>query len=319
MKKLIVLAALAAVVYGGMTVALQSQVAANVDKVIALMPPEIAVLSYEGVSSGLDGRVGLTGLKIVPGGFRDAVVIDEISIKFPNFWYVWNLESRFSDGELPDHLSYRIDGMAMAAGADFIRTADELVMADASARAALASANCLDEMAMLPSSSKSLGYSEVVVDGEFGYTFVPESGQLQLHGEITQRDAYRASISVDFPLEEVSPIALAAAQGDPSLHHARIEVEELGYYARLKGYCNRRDSLSSEDYLIAQQSWFDDVLGAAHIKPDQPMLDSYLEFVEQGGTFSMELRPREPLKFDYISLYHPEMVPDLLNIKTNRS
>lgn len=319
MKKLIVLVVLVAAIYGGMTLALQSQVASNVDKIIAMLPPEIAVLSYGGVSSSLDGRVGLTDLRIVPGGFRDAVEIEQISIKFPHFWYVWNLENRMQEGELPQHLSYRIDGLAMASSADFIRQADALVMADASARAALEQASCLDEMAMLPSSAKSLGYGQVVVDGEFGYTFSAESGQLKLHGEITQRDAYRAAISVNFPIEEVSPLALASAQGDPTLHHARIEVEELGYYGRLETYCGRRDGVVGDDYLLAQQAWFDQLLGAAHIKPDQPMLDSYAEFVEQGGTFSMELRPREPLKFDYISLYHPEMVPDLLNIKTNRS
>lgn len=319
MRNLVVVLLLVGLAYGVAKVSLHHRISETLDSALAVLPEEMAQVSYTGVTSSLDGRVGISNLVVTPAGSTDSLKIASVSVKFPNAWYLYNAEDKLAGGELPDSLSWRVDALEMPASADFLRTAQSLLLDDPQARAAVGHANCIDRLALLPTSSAELGYSDVIVDMEVGYEFDEAAGNLRGHATVAQRDAYRVHGNLDFPLQDFSMLALASAQSDPVLHRAAFELEDNGYYGRLRQYCSERDDLEGDDYLIAQQDWFDRSLAGFHIKPDQPMVDSYRAFITHGGTFSLKLMPREPLKFEYISLYHPEMVPDLLNIQTDRS
>ncbi len=319
MRKLVIVLMLVGVAYGAAKFSLHHRISKSLDNVLMVVPEEIGAISYGGVSSSLDGRVGITNLVVTPVGSSDSLMIGSVSVKFPNAWYLFNVEDKLAGGELPHALSWRVESLQLPASADFLRTAESILLGNADARAVITSANCIDRLALLPTSAAELGYGDVVVDMEVGYDFDESAGNLRAHATVAQRDAYRVHGNLDFPLQDFSMLALASAQSDPVLHRAEFELEDAGYYGRLRDYCSSRDELYGEAYLAAQQDWFDRSLASVHIKPDQPMVDSYRAFIVQGGTFSLKMRPREPLKFDYISLYHPEMVPDLLNIQTDRS
>lgn len=319
MRNLVVVLMLAGLAYGAAKFSLHHRISESLDNALLFLPEEVARIRYDGVSSSLDGRVGITNLSVTPAGSSDSLTMASVSVKFPNAWYLFNVEEKLASGELPNALSWRIDSLHMPASADFLRKAEAMLLGNAEARTLVGSANCIDRLALLPTSAAQLGYSDVVVDMEVGYEYDDSAGQLRGHATVAQKDAYRVHGSLGFPLQDFSMPALASMQSDPVLHRASFELEDSGYYGRLQQYCARRDALRGEDYLMAQQDWFDKSLAGFHIKPDQPMVDSYRSFIEQGGTFSLKLRPRQPLKFEYISLYHPEMVPDLLNIQTDRS
>ncbi|MCR9277326.1 MAG: hypothetical protein NXH85_05085 [Pseudomonadaceae bacterium] len=319
MRNLVVVVLLAGLAYGVAKFSLHHRISVSLDSALVLLPQEVAQVSYGGVSSGLDGRVGITDLVITPAGSQDSLKIASMSVKFPNAWYLFNIEDKMATGDLPKALSWRVDALQMSATADFLKAAESLLLGNPNAKAVLNSANCIDRLTLLPTSSAELGYSDVVVDVEVGYEFDESAGNLRGHATVAQHDAYRVHGSLDFPLQDFTMLALANVQSDPVLHRAAFELQDNGYYGRLRNYCSTRDKLEGEDYLIAQQEWFDRSLASVHIKPDQPMVDSYRAFITHGGTFELKLLPREPLKFEYISLYHPEMVPDLLNIQTDRS
>lgn len=312
--KILLLLALPVIGYVGVKLYLHIQVGKTVDTIVAQMSP-YADVSYESVTSTFDGRIGVNNVRIRPHTVDDEVRIQEVSFKLPSMMYLLDLESRVQNQDPPAELSVKVHDVALSTRGKLVQAWEEQMFVEDSAGRLAAFDNCVSRT-NLPTQMYLLEYDEIRGSFEVGYYYDLERGHFVVHGTAGQIDAYEFSGDLAVVMPAFDSFAMMGAFSDPQIARASLQITDAGYFDRVFNYCARGDQLSKQDVIALLTEDLLEMFDDLPMKPDQPLMDAYSQFIEQGSNITITAEPLEPQKLQYLSLYAPEDVPALLNIQT---
>ena len=312
LKNILIIAAIAVAVFFGGKAALHYRIATALDAGIEGASPFVTA-SYKTVTSDVDGTVGIRGISISPAGTDDVFEIAELSIKFPDIWYLWEIEEQLSKAILPERLEFNMLGFTVDPDGELLQQ-QEQAMIESEGHAVLAG-NCVARSLNLLSTQSDLGYRKVVFDATGGFKFV--DSEFSVFGHYKQHDAESADIEITFPEVTNNMTSVMVALSDPTLLRAKVTLKDEGLRDRIYGYCESLEGLDRkqvnellEAELVARSMRFG-------IMPDEPILKSYREYLGGGETFTVTSAPWNPQKFSNMSLFDPADMPDLLNLNAH--
>lgn len=310
-RTILLLLAVPVVAYLGIKLHVHAQVGDTMEALIAQAKP-VAEISYERITSGIDGRVGVRNVSIRPAGIADQVHIREVSLHLPNLLYLLQLEDRVQRQELPESFSVAVEDVSIPTrGALANAWEDALLEADALA-ADQAFDNCATRSS-LPSEMHRLGYDEIRGRFTFGYYYDPAARSLVLHSQAGQHQAVSFSGELAILVNHFDLQGLAAAFADPEIVRASLELSDAGYFQRVYASCEEQGVSRDEVAALLMADASGPVEGLP-MQLDQPLLDAYARFLEGGSSIVFTAEPREPKKLGYLALYDPLDVPAVLNL-----
>ena len=312
--KILLLLALPVIGYVGVKLYLHIQVGKTVDAIVAQMSP-YADISYESVTSTFDGRIGVSNVRIRPRAVDDEVRIEEVSFKLPSMMYLLDLESRVQNQNPPEELSVKVHDVALSTRGKLVQAWEDQMFAEDSAGRLAAFENCVTRT-NLPTQMYLLEYDEIRGSFEVGYYYDLERGHFVVHGTAGQIDAYEFSGDLAVVMPNFDSFAMMSAFSNPQIARASLQITDAGYFDRVFNYCARGDQRSKQDVIALLTEDLLEMFDDLPMKPDQPLMDAYTQFIEQGSKITITAEPHEPQKLQYLSLYAPEDVPALLNIQT---
>ena len=314
LKNLMIIIAIPALIFLGGKAAFHYRISTALDAGLEQAAPFVTA-SYETVTSDIDGTVGIRGISISPVGQDDVYEIEELSIKFPDILYLWDIEEQAQKLILPERLEFNMLGLSLDPDGDLIEEWEQSFIE--SEGYAVVAGNCVARSLNLVSTMSDLGFRKAVFDATGGFKFVDT--EFSVFGHYSARDAESADIEITFPETTNNYASVAMALADPTLLRASVTLKDEGMRERLYEYCARLENLEPEQVnelleaeLIARAMRFG-------IMPDEPLLKSYREYLasDSGKTFTITSEPWNPQKFSNMSLFEPEDMPDLLNLSAH--
>lgn len=312
--KILLLLALPVIGYLGVKLYLHIQVGKTVDAVVAQMSP-YADVSYESVTSTFDGRIGVSNIKIRPRFIDDEIRIQEVSFKLPSMKYLLDLETRVQNQDPPEALSVRVHNIAVSTRGKLVQAWEDQMFSDDSPGRLAAFENCVTRT-NLPSQMYLLDYDEIRGSFEVGYYYDLDRSHFVVHGTAGRIDAYEISGELAVVMPSFDSLAIMTALSNPKIARASLEITDKGYFDRVFDYCAANDELSKQDVIGLLMEDLLTVFDDLPMKPDQPLMEAYSQFVAEGSKITITAQPLQPQQLQYLSLYAPEDVPALLNIQT---
>jgi hypothetical protein len=312
--KILLLLALPVLGYVGVKMYLHIQVGHTVDALVTQVSP-FAEVTYESVTSTFDGRIGISNVKIRPHMIEDEVRIQEVSFKLPSMKYLLDLERRIQNQDPPEELSVKVHDVSVSTHGKLVQAWEEQMFSDNPDGRKAAFENCVTRT-NLPTQMYLLDYDEFRGSFEVGYRYDLDRGHFVVHGTAGQIEAYEFKGELALVMPAFNSFAMMSAFSNPQIARASLEITDAGYFDRVFNYCANGDQLAAEDVvtLLTEDllAMFDDL----PMKPDQPLMDAYTQFIAEGSKITITAQPREPQQLQYLSLYAPEDVPALLNVQT---
>ena len=312
--KILLLCALPVIGYVGVKLYLHVQVGKTVDAIVAQMSP-YADVTYESVTSTFDGRIGVSDVRIRPRHIDDEVRIQEVSFKLPSMKYLLDLENRLQNQDPPQELSMKVRDVAVSTRGKLVEAWEDTMFADDSAGRLASFGNCVTRT-NLPTQMYLLEYDEIRGSFEVGYYYDLDQGHFVIHGSAGQIEAYVVSGELAVVMPSFDSLAMMNAFANPQIARARLEITDAGYFDRVFDYCATGDQLEKQDVIALLTGDLLEMFDELPMKPDQPLMDAYAQFIAEGSKITITAQPHEPQRLQYLSLYAPEDVPALLNIRT---
>lgn len=311
-RNLLLLLALPIVGYLAVKLYIQIQVDGAVETLINRAEP-VAAITYGRVTSGIDGRVGLSGVVIRPAGTKDQIRIDEVSIKVPDLLYLLMLEDRMRSLEPPQSLSLKVHDVAVSTRGEMVRAWEAAMFEHDPLAREQALDNCVTRV-NLPTQLHLLDYDEIRGSFEIGYYYDAQRANLMLHGAAGHIGGVSFTGELALVLHSFDIDTITRTLRNPEIAGAVMEITDAGYFQRVYAYCEQDGQLDRQgvaallaEHLLAQ---FDGLPMA----PDEPLMAAYADFVSAGSRITITAEPREPRKLEYLSLYDPLDVPAVLNV-----
>jgi hypothetical protein len=310
--KVLILVAVPLVAFLAVKVHVHLQVRNTMDLLIAQMTP-VALVSYGGITSSVDGRIGIQDVTVRPVGLKDEVRIGEVSIKLPSLGYVLQMEDRVRGQELPEALSVKVHDLAVSTRGELVSAWEAgMFHADPAGRER-AFQSCVSRT-KLPTQMHLLGYQELRGSFEAGYYYDRDAGTLVMHGKVGHMDGVEFSGDLALVMDAFDRAAMARTMNNPEIARGSLIVSDAGYFQRVYDYCQEREDLPRESVAALLTQDLLSMFRGLPLEPDEPLIDAYSEFVSGGSRLVLTAEPRKPKKLEYLSLYDPVDVPAVLNL-----
>jgi len=314
MKNLIVLVLIACGVgYGGAKLFLHYRVSSGLDDALAMVAP-FADIQYDGVSSSMSGDLSIDGITVRMSGFRDPLYVDKLGIITPGFFFLLNLVElgqTSEDFEVPDRFGFSVDGVRVAASADYFgeiyaQGQEQVSAIDAEEVAAV----CTGKYGFTPETLQQLGYRDLVISLRMAYTQDDRDLMVDIAADV--EDMYEINMNVKLA-DRLTPETLMRGNYRPRMAEGRLEYRDHSLNERTAALCARQ-GLSSSEILAAQLDAFANSGREMGLEFDDYVIGPYKEFLAGKSTFVLTAEPNEPISLSQIDLYKPTDVPALLNL-----
>ena len=313
MRKLVFIGLLVAAVYGCAKLYLHYKVSDNVDDVILMLSP-MADVKYSGVSSTMGGTLSVDDVEISVHGYSGPVSIEKISLITPGFFHLLSLGDtgkNMAADKMPESLAFGFTGLKTSLDSDLVnmlytlrqQSADKPVDDDVAAQ-------CTGRNGFSPEMLRRLGYSDIVVDVQFGYR--TEDGEVVLESATVVEDMYATNIEATLQ-GTFSPQAMAMGAYRPRLVNAKLEFIDQSLDERTNKLCADR-GLSADEILNAKLETFNNFGAQTGVVFDDQIIEPFVEFLKGKSTFVLTANPIEPVNLNQIGLYKASDVPALLNL-----
>lgn len=316
MKKLLLSALLVAVTYGAAKLYLHHRVGKDVDNVIMLLSP-FADVNYAGVSSTMGGTLSIDKLTVTVHGYRDPVTVEKLSLITPGFFHLMdlrNLPANAASNDIPESLEFGITGFRVGVDSDLLRMMQTLGEQQAGGtKDPNVGAVCTGRSGFSPAMLSKLGYSELLMDLQFGYR--KDDPNIVLTTNMLMDEMYAANIEATVQGAMLLQ-SLAGGSYRPRLVSAKIEYEDLSLNERTNRLC-AESGLIVEEIIMAKIDTLNAYGAESGVIFDEPIIEPYREFLSGKSRFVLTARPNEPVDLTQLGLYKPSDVPALLNLEAS--
>lgn len=259
------------------------------DDAIARMSPAVN-LSYEGITSSFDGRVGIEGIEMAIPMFRDEIRIAHAELQFKGLKDLLSFKERLDAGKFPEQMAVNITGLEVDVHGPLMEMIHQ-VPAQPDLYSAISSAACGKARQIGVDELLDMGYRTVETDGQFSYLFQPGAQTLTFNLNADTRDMgdYRLSFTLANMPETPGDLRV----NPPRVSTITLEVNDNQYQRKINSYCAGKLGQSEEQYLQTSLQHLDKSLRGQRIALDPALLEALEAYYRDPQSLRVELTPSE--------------------------
>ena len=154
-------------------------------------------LSYQGITSSFDGKVGVEGIKVQVPMLNDEFRIRHAELKFKSLGELLSFKERLAEGKFPEQMSVSLKGLEVDVHGAFMEMVQQ-EPEEADLASAWSSVACGSSRQIGVDDLLEMGYRTLETDAEFSYLFQPGAQTLALNLTADVRDMgdYRLNLSL---------------------------------------------------------------------------------------------------------------------------
>jgi len=312
MKKLFLLVVFVAAVIGGIKGFIYYKVTEQLDDAIAMLSP-FANISYEGVSSDLDGAVSVTGVKIKGYGNGLEVGVDEVALKFPNLQTLMFIGEDLKKQVLPENMKLTLRHLRM----DLQTLRPYMIMLESQGQQPFKDYSllgCDDLITVDPLSAlQKLGYSELDATIAMGYEWDRASKNFTLNSQFRWHDMSHSDMVVN--LGDIATLSAAAMLSEPELKRIAVSLQDEGYNARLIEHCAAGQGVSDDDFITLHMAMLRAALSEQGISLSENLYEVYRYYLQAEGPLKLQMYPASMQQLANLGMFKPSDLPALLGLE----
>ncbi|WP_137973028.1 hypothetical protein [Pseudomonas sp. F(2018)] len=275
---------------------------------IAQMSPFMN-LSYQGITSSFDGRIGVEGIEVQVPMFNDEFHIAHAELKFKDLMGLLSFKERLAEGKFPEQIAVNIKGLTLDVHGPFMELIHQ-APEQPDLETALTSAPCGSSSRIGVDELLEMGYHTFETDAQFSYLFQPGAQTLSfnLAADMRGMGDYRVSFSLANMSEKPGDLRV----NPPRVSTVTVEINDNQYQRKVSSYCAGKLGLSDEAYLQASLDNLDSSLRAQRIALDPALLESLKAYYKDPQALRVELAPTEGMTWDGLQFFEAKDVLAML-------
>ncbi|MHC5348312.1 hypothetical protein [Metapseudomonas furukawaii] len=278
------------------------------DDAIAKLSPFMDI-SYGGITSSFDGRVGLEKLQIRVPAMADSLRVEHAELKFKGLGELLRFKERLAEGKFPEQMAVSLKGLALDVHGPFMQQLYN-VPAERSVFTAMSEVACGSVRNIGTDELLEMGYRTFETDAEFSYLFQPGAQKLSFNLTSDTRDMGEVRLSLSLSNMSEKPGDLRA--NPPHLSSVIFELNDNQYQRKVQEFCASKLGQSSELYLKTAVQQFDTVLRSQRVALGQSVLDAYGRYLKDPQSLRVELTPTEGMAWDGLQFFEAKDVVTML-------
>lgn len=305
--------------YGGVKAYIWYKVKDAADTAVSQMAP-FADVEYDSVFSSLDGAVGIEGLVIRPRMTNDEFTVQELGFSAGSLIELWKLADRLKEKKLPEHLGLEMKKIKVDLNSELFSMLGQMqgqaqqgnLQSKPFLFERMDAVGCGNVEGFGIEELTAMGYSYMEVDVAVGVGFQEEQQRMNLSMHMKDRDLYSVDISSSFHFDMAEVLAAGGRAYEPAIAAMTVEYKDTGYHALRNEFCAKKRGDSVEQYIDANIAGLSSEIGAAFPKK---VIESYRQFMTNGGVFRLSLNPAEETKLSGMEFYEAADVMNLLGVE----
>ncbi|MDX5371030.1 MAG: hypothetical protein LPK18_01145 [Pseudomonadaceae bacterium] len=270
-------------------VSLWLSVRSIMDDAIARMAPTVK-LSYQGITSSFDGRVGVEGIEMAIPMFRDEIRIAHAELQFKGLRDLLSFKERLEAGKFPEQMAVNVEGLELDVHGPFMEMIHQMP-AQPDLHTALTGVACGSSKRIGVDELLDMGYRTLETDGQFSYRFQPGAQTLSFNLNADTRDM--GDYRLGFTLENMPETPGDLRVNPPRISTITLEINDNQYQRKINSYCAAKLGQSEEQYLQTSLEHLDRSLRAQRIALDPALLKSLEAYYKEPQSLRLELTPSE--------------------------
>lgn len=289
-------------------VSLWLSVRSIVENAVEQLAP-VAKITYSGISSSFDGRVGLKNVEIYVPFARDSLKVAHAQLKFNGLRELLSFKERLAEGKMPMQMAVELTGAELQVHGPFIRALYQ-EPAERSVFTAMSEVACGNVRNIGSDELLQMGYRSLDADIEFSYLFEPGAQKLTFNLRTDVRDMADTRLSMS--LNNVSERPGDMRVNPPRVSQVTVELDDNQYQRKVQEFCAAKLGLDKTAYLKRAVAVFDKALRSQRIALDKPLLDAYERYLADPQSLRIELMPSEGVNLDGLQFFDAKDVVGML-------
>ena len=266
-------------------------------------------MSYEGITSSFDGRVGIEGIRVDIPMFRDQFRIAHAELQFKGLRDLLSFKERLEQGKFPEQMAVNIRGFELDVHGPFMEMIHQAPQ-QPDLQTAISSVACGSSRPIGVDELLEMGYRTLETDGQFSYLFQPGAQKLTFTLNADTRDM--GDYRVSFALANMSEKPGDLRVNPPRIASITLEINDNQYQRKVNDYCAGKLGQSAEEYLQTSVDHLDGALRAQRIALDPALLESLKDYYRDPQALRMELLPTEGVAWNGLQFFEPKDVIAML-------
>ncbi|MCY1500223.1 hypothetical protein D9M68_342620 [compost metagenome] len=266
-------------------------------------------ITYGGITSSFDGRVGLENLQLRVPAMGDSMQVQQAELKFKSLGELLSFKERLAEGKFPEQMSVSLKGVALEVHGPFMQQLYD-TPAERSVFTSMSEVACGEVRNIGTNELLEMGYRTLETDAEFSYLFQPGAQTLSLNLTSDTRDMGEVRLSLSLSNMSEKPGDLRV--NPPHLSSVILELNDNQYQRKLQQFCAGKLGQSADAYLQTATQQFDSVLRSQRIALGKPMLDAYGRYLKDPQSLRVELTPSEGMAWDGLQFFDAKDVVAML-------
>ncbi len=269
----------------------------------------IMEVSYEGITSSLDGRVGLTGLDVKIPAIGDRIKVEQAELKFKSLLELLRFRESLGQGKVPEQLAMAFKGIKLDIHGPLMEVLSQQP-AERSIYTAMSQVACGDSTSIDADDLLNMGYRSLESDAEFSYTYQPAAQSLIFSLTADARGMGRYKVSMGLANMSDKPGDLRV--NPPRLSTITVEVDDNEYQRKVHAYCAAKMGQDEKTYLDTAVGKLDASLKSQRVALDDKVLQAMKAYYQDPRSLRLELRPTEGVHWNGLEFFDAADVIDML-------
>jgi len=280
-----------------------------VNDAIARVSPFMDI-TYGGISSSFDGRVGLQNVVIKVPMAGDSLKVAHAQLKFNGLRELLSFKERLGEGKLPEQMAVDLKGVELQIHGPFMQSL-YAQPAEQSAFTAMSEVVCGNVRNIGVDELLQMGYRTLESDIQFSYRMQPGAQTLTFDLRSDTRDMLDMHTSMT--LMNVSERPGDMRVNPPRVSQVVVEMNDNQYQRRVSEFCRGKLGLDQKAYAALSLEQFDKALRQQRIALDKPVLEAYGRYLADPRSLRVELTPSEGMAWDGLQFFEPKDVIQMLH------
>ncbi|MEH6358055.1 MAG: hypothetical protein V7745_03640 [Pseudomonadales bacterium] len=312
MKKVFVLILLVVAIVVGVKGFIYYKVTTQLDDAIALVSPFV-LITYEDVSSSLEGEVNVEGVKIKAYGNSLELAIDDVGVKFPDLQTLMFIGDDLKKQRLPEQMKLTLDHVRM----DLQHLEPYMMLIESQSPQPFQDYTLLGcgdlETASPLNVLQQLGYSELDSTLKLGYRWDRASKRFTIDSDFRWHEMTSSAVTID--IDQIAALSAAALMSQPELKRISVNIEDEGYNTRLLNHCAAEQNVSKDDFVALHIALMKTALAKQGISLSERVFDAYQYYLNAEGGLMLQMRPGDIQQLANLDMFKPSDIPDLLGLE----
>lgn len=278
------------------------------DDAISKLSPAMDI-TYGGITSSFDGRVGLENLQLRVPALGDSLRVRQAELKFKGLRELLSFKEHLAEGRFPEQMAVSLKGIALDVHGPFMQqlysTPPERSVFTAMSEVACGSVRHIGTDELL-----EMGYRTLETDAELSYLFQPGAQKLSFNLTSDTRDMGEVRLSLSLSNMSEKPGDLRV--NPPHLSSVIFELNDNQYQRKVQQFCASKLGQSAVVYLNTSVQQFDTVMRSQRVALGQAMLDAYGRYLKDPQSLRVELTPSEGMAWDSLQFFDAKDVVSML-------